>query len=392
MHITGSIQKTKRSKYWQAVLNIPDPTIKKTKPKWITTKCTNKDEAKKVLRKLIVDYENKAWGIREEILKDIEFISLLTQWENAYENLAPTTMEVYHHNVQKQIIPYFKGRAGGLMLKEIKRKHIQEFVNHLGHKGLKKTSVKKYVSNINKVLEYAVLEELIEHNPCNHIKYPMSYFSGDQYEARYLDEKELIKLLESLLGSDELNDLQNGYVWGLTVGIVMTIFYALRRGEIYGLKWSDIDFENDLIRIENTKVRICKIYNKRPKNKASRSAMPLTASIKSLLKKLQEHQIVCEKLFGKYYEHNNYVIKRDDGKCLGMEYLNKKLQRALEENNLPIVTLHELRHSTATLLRSCGYSVLDIQSWLRHANIESTMIYAHDNFNIKKLQLSCAAS
>lgn len=203
MRITGSIQKTKRSKYWQAVLNIPDPIIKKAKPRWITTKCTNKSEARKVLRKLILEFENKAWGIsEEESPKDIEFISLLKQWKNAYEDLAPTTMEAYHHNFLNHIIPYFRGK--GLMLKDVKRKHIQEFVNHLGRNGLKKTSVKKYVSNINKVLECAVIEELIEHNPCNHIKYPMSCFSGEPYEAKYLDEKELLMLLEILLDSDEV--------------------------------------------------------------------------------------------------------------------------------------------------------------------------------------------
>lgn len=107
MRITGSIQKTKRSKYWQAVLNIPDPIIRKTKPKWITTKCTNKREAEKALRKLIAEFENKAWGIsQEELPEEIEFISLLKQWEDVYENLEPTTMESYHHNFKKHRAPF----------------------------------------------------------------------------------------------------------------------------------------------------------------------------------------------------------------------------------------------------------------------------------------------
>ncbi|WP_413815484.1 tyrosine-type recombinase/integrase [Christensenella hongkongensis] len=89
-------------------------------------------------------------------------------------------------------------------------------------------------------------------------------------------------------------------------------------------------------------------------------------------------------VYGENYDDNDIIIKRNDGKRFDLHYLNDRLKKILIQNNLPIVTLHELRHSTASLLRSMGFSVFEIQSWLRHSDIDATLLYAHDNLANKE--------
>lgn len=384
--VTGSLQKKGKSKNWQAVIRYTDPVSGKVTQKWKSTGTVKKSEANKILVALINEYETQFFTDKPK--EDILFVDLLKNWRDAFDNIEATTIEGYENNFRNHIIPYFE--AANLKLCDLKRKDIQEYVNFKGQfgrldgaGGLSKMSVRKAVSNISKVLEYAVIGlELIEHNPCTLIRYPVSVFSKQEHEPRHLGLESLTKLLEHVTSDNFLGE-DSEYVWPTTTGIVLAICYALRRGEIYGIRWRDVDFDNNMLRIDNTIVRIASITEKQPKNKASRCAMPLIPSVKEYLLQLKARQAECAKFYGKQYQHNDYIVKRDNGEQIGMDYLNKRLQMLLEALEQPIVTLHELRHSTGTYLRSIGFSTQQIQSWLRHADIKSTMHYAHDTIELK---------
>ena len=431
INITGSIQMTKRSRYFQAVLNIPTGDGNKTKPKWISTQETEKVQGYKRFVSLIEEYEellndprktfeeklalifpsSKKAPAKAETCKtnpapkgksdqpvdifcfrasQIKFVDLLKNWRHAFDDIEATTIEGYKNNFDMHIIPYFEKKK--LYLHDVTRRNIQQFVNDMGLKGridssggLGKESVKKYVSNIRKVCNMAIDEEWIEDNPVYNIKYPIKIFPKVEIEPLHLNLEQLLMLLNHVLEPSMLDNPTSDYDWGYAAGIIFASFYALRKSEIFGLRWVDIDWEQDIVRIDNAIVRVNGLHEKRPKSKASRAPMPLMPFVKSFLVRIKEYQEKCAEFYGNRFEENDYVCcRKADGCPFGLDYLNKRLQKDLERINIePVITQHELRHSTATLLRSLGFAEQEIQSWLRHADLETTIHYAHDNIKVK---------
>lgn len=430
--ITGSLQMTKRSKYLQAILNIPVGDGSKTRPKWISTQETEKIRAYKKFVGFIDEYENLLNDPRksmdEKLLlifppkatkqetesasqesaalpasnvgappdifslraRQIKFVDLLKNWRYAFDEIEGTTIEGYENNFHNHIIPYFEKKD--LYLLDVNRRVIQQFVNDLGEKGrvdgkggLGKESVKKYVSNIRKVCDFAVDEEWIEENPVYNIKYPVKIFPKVEIEPLHLELEQLITLLNYVLEPSKLDDPMSDNTWGYAAGIVFAAFYALRRSEIYGLRWVDIDWKHDIVRIDNAVVRVKKTHEKRPKSKASRAPMPLLPFVKSFLYRLREYQRKCAEFYGNRFVESDYVCcRKSDGSRFGLDHVNCRLQEDLKLLGIdPIITQHELRHSTATLLRSLGFPEQEIQSWLRHADLDTTMHYAHDNIKVR---------
>ena len=216
-------------------------------------------------------------------------------------------------------------------------------------------------------IKQAVIDRLIPENPCSLIRYPKE----QPFEARFLKLPDLNTLLEAV------HDMV------IEPAIILAVYYALRRGEILGIRWSDIDFERNIVYIKNTRVRVGEPVEKSPKNKASLAPMPLMPNVKDYLLVLKKQQAAYAKAFGKQYHHNDYICKWQDGRPFEYKYVNSVLGRVLKKNKLPHRTLHELRHSTASLLRAQGFSLQEIQSWLRHGDIKSTMRYAHDDIDVR---------
>ena len=204
-------------------------------------------------------------------------------------------------------------------------------------------------------------------------------------EPQHLDIDQLITLLNYVLEPVREDDPVNEYTWGYAAGIVFASFYAMRRSEIYGIRWADIDWEKNIVQIENALVRVKRQLEKRPKSKASRAPMPLMPFVKSFLYRLKEYQRKCTEFYGQHFDENDYICcRKADGSRFGLGYLNNRLAKDLTILGIqPVITQHELRHSTATLLRSLGFAEQEIQSWLRHADLDTTMHYAHDSIKVR---------
>ena len=80
---------------------------------------------------------------------------------------------------------------------------------------------------------------------------------------------------------------------------------------------------------------------------------------------------------GNTYESNDYICKFDDGKLFEPNDLTQRWRKSLKREGLPHIRFHDLRHSAASLLATMGFSLLEIQQWMGHADIKSTEVYAH---------------
>lgn len=91
-------------------------------------------------------------------------------------------------------------------------------------------------------------------------------------------------------------------------------------------------------------------------------------------------------MFGQGYVKSDYVFTWPNGRMIRPDYVTHRFQKVLENKGLTKMRFHDLRHSCASILYDKGWNVKDIQEWLRHADIETTMnIYTHISDQRKKI-------
>ena len=201
-----------------------------------------------------------------------------------------------------------------------------------------------------------------------------------KYEAKYYDLKQLKTLFEYLKG-DKYELMYK-----------MTAFYGLRRSELCGMKWESIDFDKNTLTLNSSVIQTSVngksllIKKNIMKNAASKRTMPLIPEIKEALLKLKEQQERNKAYFKNGYnqEFLEYVWVDDIGKLVNPNTVTHHFKTFLEQNGLPHIRFHELRHSCASLLIACGVSLKEIQEWLGHSAISTTAdIYSHLNYSSK---------
>lgn len=396
--VTVSTQtKLEKSPFYYAVLHWVDPIIKKDKYKWKTTKIKYIDEKQKRLHK---QAEQEANNKAEEIRKNFEeklnkkntnqnvkninakskqkFSEYLLEWaENQVGTKEDTTSSTYITNIKGIIAPYFEKSA--ITLEELQPIHIQEFYNAQykrvltkgKNKGktVSKNTVNHYHQNIHKALNDAVKLDIIPYNPDD----KTIVAPPDDYIASYYNEDEAMELLEKVKDNP------------LEIIISIATCYGLRRSEILGLKWGAINFTNNTFTIKH-KVTQATIKNKRVivqkdkmKNKSSYRSLPLIDSIRELLLKEKARQDKNKELYGNTYKNkDNYICVQDDGELLKPDTITDKVPTFIESVGLRRITLHNLRHSCASILLANGISMKEIQEWLGHSSYNTTAnIYAH---------------
>ena len=373
--IAGHLQ-IKNDNYYM-VLNYTDANGKRRQP-WIPTGLPakgNKRRAEKLLldtRKSfvppVVSKEN------EDISSDMLFADYMELWlEIIRSSVEKTTFSSYTQMVKGKIAPYF--RNTGLTLDGIQAKHIQSFYLH-ELKTVSPGTVIHYHANIHKALKYAVKMDLIPFNPADKVERPKK----QRYIADYYRQEELERLLEA----------SKDHPYSLL--IQMTAFYGLRRGEVVGLKWDAIDFEQGTISVKRTVTstiidgKYQEFEQQSAKTKSSLRTLPLIGSFREYFMQVKEAQELNKQVCGNCYnyEYDGFVFVDELGERMRVEYLTNAFPKFLESHGLRRMRFHDLRHSCASLLLANGVPLKHIQEWLGHSDISTTAnIYAHLDYKSK---------
>ena len=381
--MTGTLQ-IKRGKYY-CVLDYRDEKGAR-KRKWISTGLEekgNKRKATEMLNKIIVEYEQKETQtktIEGTSQSDILFTDYMKNWlERKKGKVEKTSLDAYSMAIYKHLIPYFDSLH--LTLKKIKPKHIVDYYDTKfrsgrrdGKGGLSSNSLRLHSGILKNILNQAYLEELIDRNPAFEIPFPKR--ESTEFTVKFLNEEEANKLLQIFSGHP------------FQPIIYLTLCYGLRRGEVIGLKWSAIDFKNNKLKINHTitQTSIGIETKDRTKTASSNREYALLPEIKELLLKIKSEQDSYKKLFKKEYKKTNYVFTWQDGRPYQPIYVSMEFQKMLAKNNFPKMRFHDLRHSCASILYDKNWQLKDIQTWLGHANIETTgNIYTHISKSRKEI-------
>ena len=308
----------------------------------------------------------------------------LLMWKNLRKSeVAETTYDGYHTYIDRHLIPYFKDL--NLNVQDITAGHIFDYVNYLSSDGGRKdnkiggqsvTSIRKIISILRQVFEYAVLYGDINVNPAAQVPLPKRANKKDERQV-FLTAEDAQKMLDAF-ENEEVGPI-----------VYVTLYYGLRKSEALGLRWQAVDFEANTITINHTVVGNGHIVRKdSTKTYSSRRTYELLPDIKRLLLKLKEDQEDYKRRLDSGYHINDYIFKNPNGVPYRPDSLTRSFKRALARHGLPQMRYHDLRHSTASILVDKGWDINDIKEWLGHADISTTAnIYAHISYR-KKVSLA----
>jgi len=154
----------------------------------------------------------------------------------------------------------------------------------------------------------------------------------------------------------------------------------MRRGEVLGLKWSDIDLDQGMISIRHSlkKTNTEKQQFAEPKTPKSKRDIEIGASTINVLQQHWARQQSGMALSGDAYINNNLLFGREDGEQLYPDVLNGVMDRIIKNAKLPRTRIHDLRHTYATLQAEKGTPIKTLQDLLGHATSRMTLaVYTH---------------
>lgn len=291
----------------------------------------------------------------------------LDYWQERYVTgkLKQTTIDGYTNNIR-----IIKEHLGNIRLYRLSYRDINNFYINLQRPADDSGTVPKALNSVkyikrvlHKALEDAILEKIIRENPSKGIK--LSGKSDTEYNVLTVEEIFTLR-----------NVVKNT---ALFLPISLALFLGLRRGEVMGLRWSDISFEDKLISIRNTHVYTSKgTIAQTPKTKHSIRDIPLPDPLLQLLVTEKAKQESNQAFLGDGYKDHNLVCCKPTGEPYAPSYITRRFREVLLSLPITKVRFHDLRHTYATLALEQGVPLKIVSTFLGHSTIAITAnIYSH---------------
>lgn len=297
-------------------------------------------------------------------VKDVPFLDFLKDWlaDRMISELRPNTFTQYRQVVENSICQYKP--FVGVKLKKLTPPLIQSYINERVKGGLSPNSIRKHYCIIHKCLDYAVRLDMIPYNPSDRVELPKK----KKYQGAKVFTPDQLQELLDLFHDDPLE-----------TAVHLAVSYGMRRSEICGLKWEAVDFDAGTLYVCHTAVKNEGeiIFSDNTKTATSRRHLPLTATMRTYLLEIQKRQAENKRLWGKEYIDSGYVCTKSNGAPLDPDFVTHHFQRVMKAHGSPC-RFHDLRHSAVNTLRKGGCDAKDIQSWLGHSDVSTTLnIYGH---------------
>ena len=363
---SGSIQKRegKRGVRWSVIYDDPHAVGKRKQRRKTFTR---KREAEAFLAKTL-DQINTGNFIEPSLMSVGDY---LDHWLDTYarHNVRPTTFRSYEQMIRLHVKP----TLGAQGLQKLQPAHLQAFYSEKltsgradGKPGGLSPRTVQYLHRIvREALQQAFKWQMVGRNvadatePPRAPRKPPAAWDADQV-GRFLAHVEAI-------------DSRDNPIWHLAVTT------GLRRGELLGLRWQDLDLDQATLRVRQNLVEVDgRLVFQEPKTKSGRRSVAL---FPVTVQKLREHrtiQLQQRLQAGPAWDDHDLVFSTPDGKPLYPSNLTTRFRKLVSETDLPPITLHGLRHTHATLMLKDNMHVKIMSERLGHSIIALTLdTYAH---------------
>ncbi|MCC8097085.1 MAG: site-specific integrase, partial [Eubacterium sp.] len=334
-----------------------------------TVEAKSEREAKRLLALFVSEVESKHITA-DSSMKFKDFVKL---WEGNYAatNLEARTYVRYMELLNANILP----ELGEKKLSEITPVDLLNFYNSLTHDGARKDGkpggysaktiqhIHRLISSIyNKAAEW----QIIGYNPARGIKPPKVV----KKEIDFYSEEDVKTLISALEGEPIRQKTMT----------LLAVFTGMRRSEILGLKWENIDFENKTIEINSAAVyasgkgRI----DKGTKTTRSNRIISMSETVEKLMLEYKNYQEEMKALLANKWKNSDSVFTNDFGEKLHPDSISQWFRKFIKRKHLKHISFHGLRHTTATLLLSTGTDIETVSRIIGHSNY---VITSQTNFH-----------
>ncbi|MGX7150240.1 tyrosine-type recombinase/integrase [Enterococcus ureasiticus] len=290
----------------------------------------------------------------------------ITYWleKSIKESIKMSTYSNYRGKIEKHIIPHL----GNIPLKKLKREDIETFIRHLASIQLSNSTIQNIVNLLKSAIKEAIRMEKIYHNPCKNVLLP----SAQKASVQALPINNQRKLERAALQEEESS------------AIIIALYTGMRIGEISGLRWTDIEWNKNIIYVRRTISRIpstthvgkTELVIDLPKTKTSIRAIPLSKNLKKYL------QIKRENATGSY-------IVNCKGTFTEPRIISYRFKKVLKNAGIAPISFHSLRHSFATRCIEKGVDIATLSKILGHASVKMTLdTYADSMWETRKSALN----
>ena len=303
-------------------------------------------------------------------------------WYDTYvkNNVKVSTRESYEGIIKNHLVPYI----GHIKLLELKKVEIEKMYDELLKNGGKKKKLSvKTIRNIHlvlhKALQEAVQREYIGKNPASIANVPTLKSQNTKKKEIEIytksEQEELIKVFRT------------DSVYGIVA--ICALYTGMRKGELLGLQWDDINFENKTINVnkqlrriknyedyETQKTKLSLEYNTKTSNSTRRiSMMPCLVE---LLSEHRENQQKYKKIFGKSYNKLDMVFCKENGTPLDPDTVLSKYHKLVAKAGIKVCSFHALRHTFASRALESKMPAKVVSKILGHSSVEFTLdTYTH---------------
>lgn len=327
---------------------------------------------------------------------------MYNRWVQLKRGLKDNTFANYKYMYTQFVEPSF----GNIKLKDIKRSDVRAFYNTLAdERNLKTQTIDNIHTVLHQVLDTAVEDGYLQNNPSHNALKELKKAHNNDVTKRHALTLQQQKLFETFLSK------QGQYHKWYPIFYVM-LFTGLRVGEITGLRWCDVDFDNNTISVNHTLVYFSRgdkpngtpFAINTPKSDAGTRIIPMLPKVREALLSERDYQkecrIECKAVINGY---TDFIFVNRFGGTQHQGTLNKALRRITRDCNyeildkqsgedvvtLPPFSCHHLRHTFCTRLCEADVNVKVIQEVMGHADIRTTMdIYAEVTAEVKNKKMN----
>jgi integrase len=352
-----------------------------------------RDEANEAMTRELASLAGGTWTDDQGLRLD----AWLDQWlaEFAARGRSPKTLALYTAHVTN----FWRPQLGHIRLRDLRRGHVEAAVRVLTQPQavdrkagksrsevvrLSPLTIDGYRRTLRAALSAAKRRDLISTNPAE----------GRMDSIPDRVESDDLKIWEP---EDTARFLEHVSHDRLSVLYELAAYGGLRRGELCGLRWSDVDADGTGIEVRQTIVELTRSqarpgdlicptcgrehvgrHFKRPKSRVGRRWVPLAPSAQVALKAHREAQAEERAMFGTDYRDHGLIFCNVDGDPLRPGVLSREFKSHSQACGLPLIRLHDMRHGACSLMLSGGVPIEVVQMILGHSSPAVTRkVYAH---------------